>query len=139
MFVQVDPFDHVKDILKKISNFNGKDHFFSLLDKFCRVRGVRRGVQKIKPTIIEREIIELGRNIFLDEISDLRCSHGAQFIVSKEAIVFHAKLTYQKILDFIIEGGVTIQRKPTRNSFSPWDMELIWVTLFDQKHKTFYD
>ncbi len=142
IFVQGNPFDHSNKLIDKIGEFDGKNGFFPITDKFRRGRKGR----------VEHRIIKLGQKLFLENISDLRFAHGAQFIVSKEAILFHTKATYQKIIDFMIEGKKSREWIPFAkcksvydedcecwSPFSAWNMELIWFTLFDQKHKTFYD
>lgn len=148
IFVQGNPFPHSKKVIKKINDFDGVKDFFPITDKFFRTRRLT----KESPIYTELIVIELTRKLFVNDISDLRFAHGAQFIVSKKAILFHKKITYQKIIDFMIEGiksrewtpfakckKVTDEDCECNSPFSAWNMELIWTTLFDIKHKTFYD
>lgn len=131
IFVQGNPFDHSQELIKKIENFDEKAGFFPLSDRICVDKNG-------DPGEFERRIFESVQKIFLkNDIKVFKFPMGAQFIVSKKAILFHTKTVYQKTRNFMIETENIIDEKDT--IFSPWVMERLWQTLFDNKHKTIYD
>lgn len=143
IFVQGDPFEHTKKLIEKINRFDGKHDFFTLSDwtLYAGSDG--------NPHHFDLKVGESVRKIFLnDNIKSFSFPKGAQFILSKKAILFHTKITYQKIIDFIMEGNSFNEacslKKHERNCrctspFSAWIMERLWKTLFDNEHKTIYD
>lgn len=145
IFVQGNPFDHSINFIKRLSRFNGRHDFFILTDKL-------NGRQKSgKFTHAERKVSSSARKIFIDELDSFLFPKGAQFIVSKKAILFHSKLTYQKIMDFMLEevspDDICLHMRKAhcprnceyRRPFSPWVLERLWMSLFNNKHKTIYD
>lgn len=168
IFAQGNPFDHSRDFIKKINDFDGKDDFFSLSDSVCISNLSDMGL----------DMAESVRKLFSDNIKSFEFPEGAQFIVSNKTILFHTKMTYQKIIDFMTEaeifddevigykvfsgkfpqGRKRLFRTKTAfqeiiNSiadgkyiigennriFSAFVMEVLWKTLFDNEHKTVYD
>lgn len=142
MFVQGNPFVHQRELIKKIEEFKGGKDFFPLTKIYV---GRRDGLSRT-----ERRIAELARKIFVDEINYFPFPNGAQFIVSKNGVLFHSKLTYQKILDLMAErispreicsftahGRGCGASCEGRRLFSAWVMERLWKVLFE--HKTIYD
>lgn len=144
IFVQGDPFVHSKNLIEKINGFEGGVDFFPLAD---RIPG-RKSKYLSRFFNFTFKVIESAKKIFIDDINFFEYPAGAQFILSKKAILFHTKLTYQKILDFMIEGqlnsdkcvsGLHKTNCKCTSLFSPWVMERLWKILFDNKHKTIYD
>ncbi len=142
IFVQGEPFQHSAQLIKKINDFDGKDDFFSLSDRIYRDDGYGN------PKHPGLKVAESARKIFLNEIESFEFPSGAEFIVSKKAILFHTKLTYQKIMDFLIKAEPSNEDRAItdegsycgqRNLFSGWVVERLWKILFDSKHKTIYD
>lgn len=141
IFVQGNPFDHSSDLVTKIKGFDGKSDFFDLSDSI--LASGRYGNR----TRFESKTAESAQRIFLEEITDFGFGKGAQFIVSKKAILFHPKVVYQKILDYMMEGlafdKICVIHNPGKNCkctnlFSPWILERLWKTIFDRTHKTIY-
>lgn len=143
IFVQGNPFIHQRELLKNIEEFKGGVDFFPLTKIY---KGGRHGLSRT-----ERRIAELARKIFVPEIKNFHFPNGAQFIVSKNGLLFHTKLTYQKILGLMAERiapneicsftrhgrrgcGVSCEG---RRLFSAFVMERLWKVLFE--HKTIYD
>lgn len=169
IFAQGYPFDHSRDFIKKINDFDGKDDFFSLSDSVCISNLSEMGLDMAKSV----------RKLFLDDIKSFEYPEGAQFILSNKTILFHTKMTYQKIIDFMMEAENMIDDKATGyrvfsakfpqgrkrmfdtkmtyqeiidsiiderhifdeegKIFSAFVMEVLWKTLFDNEHKTVYD
>jgi hypothetical protein len=127
IFVQGYPFDHSKKLIEKINNFDAKDDFFALSD------AVLQSDATGYPWHPGLKIGESAQKLFLDQIDVFEFLAGAEFIVSKRAILFHSMTTYQRILDFLIGSKDIIE------PFSGWVMERLWKTIFDCKHKTLYD
>lgn len=97
IFVQGDPFAHSQELIKNINNFDGRADFFPLSDRIC----VNRYGDSSK---LGLKIAESARKIFLNiDMEFFEFPQGAEFIVSKKAILFHSKMTYQKIMDFLIK------------------------------------
>ena len=147
IFLQGNPFDHCVNLIERISGFKGGQDYFSL-NKIL-VGHNRYG----SLTHAGRKVAKSARELFVDDIQFFRFSSGAQFIVSKKAILFHSKTTYQKLLDLMIEeplpdevcyyanhgrGGCGPECEHKKR-FSAWIMERYWLTLFDSEHKTIYD
>jgi hypothetical protein len=135
IFVQDNPFDHSKELIRKIKNFNGECDFFALSDNIvcCNKYGV--------PGHSGLKVGESASKFFLDNIEFFEFPAGAEFIVSRKAMLFHSKMTYQKLIDLMMEG-VPYEEKRDPSScrpFSPWVLERFWKTLFDMEHKTIYD
>lgn len=144
IFVQGNPFEHSKQLLEKMTRFDGRVNFFTLSDRTLSSR--RYGTL----TRAGHKVAQSARKIFVDEINSFSFPKGAQFILSRKAVLFHTKLTYQKLVDFMTERISTNEvclahrRGCARNCeykrpFSAWVMERLWITLFDNKHKTIYD
>lgn len=141
IFVQGNPFDHSTRLIKKINDFHGRNNFLPLSDRILYSDG--NGY----PNHSGLRITESASKFFLDDIENFEFPAGAQFIASKRAILFHSKMTYRKLRDFLIKAelpkglpSTTGKRGPdARNLFSVWTVERLWKTLFDNKHKTIYD
>ncbi|MCX6701734.1 MAG: DUF3431 domain-containing protein [Candidatus Zambryskibacteria bacterium] len=131
IFLQDKPLDHSKELIKKINNFKGECDFFALSDDILYADGYGG------PHHFGLKIAESARKIFLNKIDFFEFPAGAQFIVSKKAILFHAKMTYQRIMDFMIREKPYVEDE--YRFFSPWVLERLWKTLFDMEHKTIYD
>lgn len=141
IFLQGSPFDHSRKLFQLLDNFSGED-FYTLSGRTFRCDGLGR------PKHPGLKLGESAQMLFVDKIRTYPYPAGAEFIVSKKTILFHTKLTYQKIMDFMTQGEISEEvysikrgRKhvTSSNLFSPWVMERLWMTLFDGKHKTIYD
>lgn len=149
--VQGNPFEHTKKLTEKINNFDGSSDFFPLSDKTLPSDG---SGGKHHPGLKVAE----SAGIFLNNMEFFESPMGAQFIVSKKAILFHSKMTYQKIVESMIKGQANPERFITAhgkwygknchrrrknceclNIFSAWVLERLWKTIFDLKNKTIYD
>lgn len=100
IFAQGDPFEDSRDFIKKINDFDGKDDFFPLSDSVYTddYQNREMGV----------ELAESVRKLFLVDIRSFEVPEGATFIVSKKAILFHTKKTYQKLMNYMIEADKEI-------------------------------
>lgn len=145
-FLQGNPFDHSKELIKKISDLNKDCNYFNLSDKVRTCRTYR--YRHRNPSRIQLLTAESAKKIFIDNMTSFVYTGGAEFIISKKSILFHTKITYQKIMDLLVDcyssdEGCSID-KHIKNCkctklFSPWVLEMLWQTLFDCEHKTFYD
>lgn len=107
IFVQGNPFDHSQELISKINNFDGKTDFFPLSDD-VHIENYK-SYKEMGP-----ELARSVQKLFLDKIKSFKYFEvpgGAQFIVSKKVILFHTKMTYQKIRDFMMETDNTIDNK----------------------------
>ncbi len=149
LFVQGNPFDHATEIMKKINDFVGGDDFYTLTDRIptCHTSVENVDQNRYSLSHFVAIVAESAKKIFLKDMHSFEYAAGAEFILSKKAIHFHTKNTYQKIMDLVIEGTKTVSERCLRrrhlknckcmNLFSPWVMERLWKTLFE--NKTIYD
>jgi len=111
--VQGHPFDHLRDLIKTISNFDGKADFFPLSDSVY--------LDKYENRKVGIELAESIRKLFLDDLKSFKYfeyPEGSQFIASKKAILFHTKRTYRRIRDFPIEEEQLNKKSPGYRIFS---------------------
>lgn len=106
IFAHGHPFDHSREFIKNINNFDGKDDFFPLSDSVCI-----DNFEGLRGMGLELEVAESVRRLFLNNIKSFEYPDGAQFIVSKKAILFHTKTTYEKIRTFLIKSESEAENK----------------------------
>jgi hypothetical protein len=108
IFAQGNPFDHVSKFTQNIHDFDEKTNFFPLSDCVCSEKFEN-------PNEIWPELAKTIRKLFLDDIASFKhieYPEGAQFIVSKKAILFHSKMTYQKLLASVMEAEIFDDQTP---------------------------
>lgn len=138
VFVQGNPFDHSKNLIEIIDSFDDRNSFFDLSDINCS--SGRFG----NKTHFETKVSESAQKIFADEITNFGFGKGAQFIVSKEVILYRPKKFYERIFELMLEGDLSDKVCERKNClcakpFSAWILERLWRTIFDRKYKTIYN
>lgn len=134
-FLQGNPFDGIKGHLNKdynfIENYNENINFYPLNSLLkCNLQGEpnHKNLQ-IKEIIFDR--------FFLNCPPFIIFSIGAQFIVTKNAILNRKKEFYQILLKEF--NRTDIDNRGGGGNKMPWIMERIWTYIFNINYKTKYD
>lgn len=132
-FLQGDPCVHLSYTIEHIDNMYFENlTFFPLCEQFeCNLDGAPHHPENlnIKELIFDR--------YFIDNVTYIRFVAGAQFIVSKEAILCRKKEFYEMLM--VDSLRTDIDDKIFRENKMPWVLERVWSYIFDPKFKSKYD
>lgn len=132
-FLQGDPAAHLIYSIDHIDNMLFTDiEFFPLCGEVeCNLDGSPHHKENlnIKELIFDR--------YFIDSFNTLRFTAGAQFIVSKKAILCRSKKFYELLMEDSLREDID---DITFNSNKmPWVLERVWSYIFNTKIKSKYD
>lgn len=131
-FLQGDPEVHLTYGLEHIDNMYFDDiNFFPLCQEFdCDLNGLPQHKDlQIKELIFDRYFIDIPE--FITFVA------GAQFIVSKQAILNRSKEFYELLLKDSLRTD--IDDVLFKSNKMPWVLERVWSYIFNPKFKTKYD
>lgn len=142
-FVQGDPFVHAEKIIDLLNDYERDSDFYPIADRMpvFHKKGNNRNLGRFATKVLKSVVL-----LFGEELDNFTCPAGAQFVVSRKAIVSHKRETYKKMIVLMDEGqshGLRcLSRRHKENCnctclFSPWVFETIWKIFFERK--TVYD
>ena len=131
-FLQGNPFDHLVYTIEHIDDMNLDNiDFFSLCKEFsCNLNGAPD-----HPNLNIKELIF--DKYFIINIDTIKFAVGAQFIVSRKAILNRSKRFYELLLKEFLRTD--IEDLYYNDNKMPWVLERVWYYIFNTKIKSKYD